>query len=185
MSNSPLVQEARQARVMVEAHIAALQDMLGQIGRLSAECAVQDLVAEALSRCQMLRQLGAGQGQMTAPLDRTVDLQIFERLMVLAGPSTAIELLDQVKADLQVISTNLQAGAGRLDWAMMRAECHTLVAVAGAVGATTLQAHAETLHTAAVATNVAVVIEVMPALSEGLDRLITFVSQERSARAHA
>lgn len=78
------------------------------------------------------------------------DTAHFERLLDLAGPVAAAELLKHLRTDLIGVRLALPNTADRLDWHVIEAKTHVLIAVAGAIGARRLQAVAETLNQMAV-----------------------------------
>jgi hypothetical protein len=68
-----------------------------------------------------------------------------QRLMVMAGPVLARDLVERLLDDLAAVATALRrARAG--DWALLRAQSHILIALAGAAGAPQLQRAAEELN---------------------------------------
>ncbi len=78
-----------------------------------------------------------------------VDSEIFNDLKNVMGPDAVQSLLDNVCADLRRIQTDLIDAEVDNDLSKVRMASHTLVAVAGSVGATNLQACAQTLNSAA------------------------------------
>jgi CheY-like chemotaxis protein len=91
---------------------------------------------------------GGGAGGAGAGPDG-IDRQTFESLLGIAGPEAADELLEKLRADIAGVRQGLERAAETGDLAEIRAQTHVLVAVAGAVGATDLQAAAQTLNAAA------------------------------------
>lgn len=75
-----------------------------------------------------------------------VDRSTFDALLALAGPEIAPELLRQLSEDLADVATGLSASLQSVDWEAMRAQTHVLVALAGSVGARSLQEAASRLN---------------------------------------
>ncbi|MGL4320898.1 MAG: hypothetical protein ACRCS3_08550 [Paracoccaceae bacterium] len=161
---------------------AALQNTISQLARQNRDPALQPLIAEAAARCASLAthfdRLGAAQSKA----EEIVDAQVFERLMALAGPSTAIELLDQLLIDLDTVQRALAGANPATDWDIMRNQCHVLIAVAGAIGAQTVQSGADSLHNAALNHDARSAMAMRNALLAQLQVLMAFVRDERKAR---
>jgi len=108
-----------------------------------------------------------------------MDDQRLPRLLALAGPDIARDLLDRLMSDLSGVERGLvQAGTGP-DWEAIRGHTHVLIALAGAVGGLRLQARAEALNQLAHRAD----RSGLPARLQGvltlLDGMIQFVSQVR------
>ena len=73
----------------------------------------------------------------------------FDRLLALAGPSSAPGLVAQFLADLDEVAARLDAGFGAADATALRKASHVLIALAGTVGAADLTDAARRLHAAA------------------------------------
>jgi HPt (histidine-containing phosphotransfer) domain-containing protein len=163
-------------------NLAALHDTLSRLGLQNRDASLQPLIADSLSRCVMLRKyldrMSAGQ----AGPEPIADAQVFQRLMALAGPSTAIELLDQLQVDLDEARAALVAALPAQNWATLRAKCHVLIAVAGSIGAFSVQTNAEHLHAAATREDADAVTMLVSEIDRRLLSLIGFVQDERLAR---
>jgi CheY-like chemotaxis protein len=77
------------------------------------------------------------------------DLAVFDALCAAIGSDMRAELLEKVVADLQQARDDLARALSPLDLQPIKSASHILISVAGAVGATRLQACARTLNTAA------------------------------------
>jgi CheY-like chemotaxis protein/HPt (histidine-containing phosphotransfer) domain-containing protein len=84
-----------------------------------------------------------------APADLVADLAVFEALHAAIGPEMMDELLEKVVSDLADARRDLEGVLGSLDRRTIRGVSHILISVAGAVGATRLQACARRLNLAA------------------------------------
>ena len=131
----------------------------------------------------LLRQPGADTEPSQAVSERSeIDRDSFDRLMQIAGPEASRELLDRIFTDLRRTERGLIAGLAKSDPDALRAETHVLIALAGAVGATHLQALAQTLNIAAHRKDrTSFEMQGSQALAQ-LDRLIHFVAKERARR---
>lgn len=105
-----------------------------------------------------------------------LDLDRFEHLMSIAGANYAEELLRRLRQDLESVQDLLSGSVTPPDWAVLRAQSHVLVALAGAVGAVQLQHMAETLNALAHGSDVLALNRLMPGLLDHLDALIVFVA---------
>lgn len=121
----------------------------------------------------------------TAGADHTFDRSTFDRLIEVAGPDSALELLDRLAADLGKCERSLGAGLGDQDSLAVRAETHVLIALAGAVGAVRLQTLAEVLNAAAHRHDPSAFDRFGAEAMSQLDRLIRFVTEERARRGEA
>ncbi len=72
-----------------------------------------------------------------------------DRLLEIAGPDGASELLKRLGSDLRRVHQNLLRGVAEMDQPLLRAETHVLISLAGAVGAESLHALANRLNGAA------------------------------------
>ncbi len=113
------------------------------------------------------------------------DRATFDRLIEIAGPEAARELLDRLGDDLGSCARGLAAGLAGADPARVRAETHVLIALAGAVGAVRLQALAQALNTAAHRRDSAAFDRYGEDALAQLDRLVQFVTRERKRRGEA
>jgi HPt (histidine-containing phosphotransfer) domain-containing protein len=163
--------------------LTALQNTLTRIGNANADPTLRPLIAEGFSRCAQLEQYFDHYFACTSGSHGIVDLQVFERLMLLAGPETARELLDQLRADLGSAQTALVAATQPGDWTAVRAQCHVLIAIAGSIGATSLQHEAERLQAAIHQADPVEIARLTTSLQVRLAVLISFVQAERLTRA--
>ena len=85
-----------------------------------------------------------------------------QRLMVLAGPALARDLIDQLSTDLAGVAAALLAAGARGDRAGLQAQSHILIALAGAAGARRLQAVAEHLHQIPAGADLATLHQILP-----------------------
>lgn len=94
-------------------------------------------------------QLSAIENQQ-ANLDvGAIDMDVYNSLVEVIGADTMSELLEKVAIDLRAIQENLVGAEARVDMNESRAASHTLISVAGAIGAINLQKSAEALNAAA------------------------------------
>lgn len=107
------------------------------------------------------------------------------RLLDLAGPEVAGELLDRLAEDLGTVGAVLSAAAPARDIAALRAQTHVLISLAGAVGAERLQHLAEDLNAAAHAADADAIDRLWGAAAPLLSRLRTHVDGVRAAQGTA
>lgn len=123
----------------------------------------------------MLRRRGATSGAAGhAPDDASrpmIDESIYDGLARAIGPDAMSELLGKVDADLRSAQVRLSSGLGTGDMAEVRSASHILVSVAGAIGATLVQAGAQALNRAAHQDDPERVRELAAPLSEDIERL--------------
>lgn len=136
-------------------------------------------ISNALGRAAGVQGLSTREGP--DEFDRTA----FDRLIDIAGPEAARELLDRLLTDLKKTESGLAAGVADGDLAVVRSETHVLIAVAGAVGATRLQSLAQALNTAAHRRDPSALGQLGGDALQQLDGLIHFVAQEMSRRGDA
>jgi HPt (histidine-containing phosphotransfer) domain-containing protein len=163
-------------------NLTALHDTLTRIGQANTDPGLRPLIAESLARCTQLEQYFDRHLARTTSNQGIIDMQVFERLMLLAGPETARDLLDQLLADLGTAQTALITAAPQQDWRVLRAQCHVLIAVAGSIGASSLQHEAERLQAAAYGSDSSGCTHMLPSLLARLTALISFVEGERLSR---
>ena len=78
--------------------------------------------------------------------DGVWDKGALRRLMGLAGPEAAAEILHHLRADLATACATLEAARTARDGAALHRTAHVLIALCGTVGASALCALAERLH---------------------------------------
>lgn len=176
------VTELPQAASTLQQNLAGLHDTLSRIRQQNRDATLQPLIAEGLSRCAVLRQHLDRLNVQQAEPEQIVDVQTFQRLMALAGPSTALELLDQLVLDLEAALRAIVVATQVQDWAGVRNECHVLIAVGGSIGAHHVHMNAEQLHRAATAGDAPSITALAPSLIRRLQTLLAFVQHEQQRR---
>jgi two-component system, OmpR family, aerobic respiration control sensor histidine kinase ArcB len=135
----------------------------------------------ALERaCDVLHSQLRG-ADTSAPItpDALLDRAVFDRLMDLAGPDAAHDLLDHLVEDLTGVRDGLEAAHHGPDWEGLRIQSHILIGLAGAVGAQTLQARAQDVNEVANQRASASLDPLLASLMPGLVGLIRFVQRQR------
>lgn len=159
--------------------LASLCNRLQELGRLAPDRAGREQLAAALAEAQELRRvLGLPQGGWS------VDHRAFDGLLDLAGALSG-ELLAQLHRDLQEARDRLGRAIPGGDWGDVRAVTHTLVALAGSMGADRLQRLSGALNTAAHRQDRGALAELGAEVLAGLDHLIAFVTGRIAAVTHA
>lgn len=108
------------------------------------------------------------------------DPAIFTRLLTLAGPDFAAELVARYHADLAQVQAQLRAALppqNAPDWPTLAHASHVLIALAGTAGATALETTARHLNHAATAQNPTATRAHHAKTLHGLAHLITFITQ--------
>lgn len=106
----------------------------------------------------------------------SMDTGRFQALLEIAGSEGRAELLGRLLVDLQTVERGLVQGLTEPDRAIIRAQTHVLIAVAGAVGANRLMQVARALNGVAHRHDMATVGTLGPEALALLDDLIHFVS---------
>ena len=131
-------------------------------------------LAEAIT--QALERQG-GEGRRPCP--PIVDEAVFEGLLGIAGPDAAQELLTRLIADLSRVERGLVAGLSAPNLAVVRADSHVLLSVAGAVGAVRLQELAEELCAAARREDTVAMQLIGRSVLTQIDRLIAYAGRRQ------
>ncbi len=84
--------------------------------------------------------------QMIRARQHTFDEAALLRLLGLAGPTDAPELMRRLRADLRVLLAGLTAGFAAEDRSELRRHSHDLLAIAGTIGARHLHHLAQVLN---------------------------------------
>lgn len=105
-----------------------------------------------------------------------------DRLLEIAGPSGANELLNRLGSDLRRVEKNLARGFAEMDQPLLRAETHVLISLAGAVGAEALHALANRLNGAAHRFDQDEIDALAGQTERGTKALIALVDQELAER---
>ncbi|MDP3958722.1 MAG: hypothetical protein Q8Q26_01315 [Pseudorhodobacter sp.] len=78
-----------------------------------------------------------------------LDLTGFQRLLAGIGPKAARDLVRRLTGDLAGVERGLHDGFATTDWQALDAHSHALIALAGLVGARTMQTAAAALNAVA------------------------------------
>ena len=113
----------------------------------------------------------------TAPTDLSAETGEFTRLLEIAGPEMARELLARYHEDLTSVQNKLVAALPELDWQSLRAASHVLIALAGTAGMVALEHNARAFNLAANDNNRSEVLSQKDAMLDGLTDLLTYVQQ--------
>ena len=162
--------------------VLALGPLAGADATLDCGASADELAATLAA---VLERRGAELVQMET-LDQAVDPVRFDRLMDMAGPDAAQELLDRLEEDLAGVALGLSHALGgeTIVPAELRAQTHVLIALAGAVGAEPLQRLAEALNAAAHRGSVAEMARLGAATEARLAKLARFVAARQPGRIH-
>lgn len=161
----------------------ARNDLLRAVNRLeslladareSSEVALLRSVAHQLAADRQAP--GPAPKPVPNPALKSYDPARFRRLLDLAGPDHAGELLARLAEDLETTRQTAATAAGHLDWPALRGASHVLISLAGSVGALSLQSMSEQLNTAATDHDTPALPMLMPGLLAELDALIAIVN---------
>jgi HPt (histidine-containing phosphotransfer) domain-containing protein len=111
---------------------------------------------------------------------RALDEVALSRLLALAGPTDAPELMRRLMADLRDVAAGLAAGLANRDQPALRKNSHVLLAVAGTIGAQPVYQVAQLLNQCAKTDDFAAAEPHAVGLLQLLDRLIERL-RERAA----
>jgi len=101
----------------------------------------------------------------------------FLHLLADVGPATACELVRCLSADLAAVERGLSNGFATTDWQALDSHSHALIALAGLVGAQTMQSAATDLNAAARQHDKAALAALRPQLLALLGGLIAVVTK--------
>lgn len=103
---------------------------------------------------------------------QALDESALLRLLALAGPADAFELMRRLDADLRHVAVGLTAGLAKGDMAVLREHSHVLMAVAGTIGANHIHHLAQDLNRSAKENGVEVAEPFVTQLLHLLDGLV-------------
>ncbi len=106
-----------------------------------------------------------------------------DRLLEIAGPLEATELLTRLASDLRRVRQNMSRGVAEMDQALLRAETHVLISLAGAVGAEALHSLANRLNGAAHRLDETEIVTLGGEADTRTQALIALVDRELAERA--
>lgn len=109
----------------------------------------------------------------------------FARLLQMAGPQIATEMLAGIQSDLRLIERGLLAASHGPNWQQVARQTHNLIAIAGTAGAEKLQNLATQMNTLAndPAPDRSTFLTLLPQVLDGLDGLIQFIGDYENSRA--
>jgi hypothetical protein len=140
-----------------------------------------DLTALSVAIDRIETRLQRGPDGPVAPLPGD-DPSRMDRLIELAGPRDAAELLRRIRTDLLGAARQIEDGLLRGDHLAIRNATHVLIAVAGSVGALALEGQARALNAAAHAQAPAKALDLLarPTL-DGIARLARCLASRKGA----
>lgn len=106
-----------------------------------------------------------------------IDTQVFDRLLAMAGPNIAADLVVQLHTDLFNARIGLQNAQALLDRAQLGAQSHVVIGLAGTMGAVKLQRLARQITdlsanpSGQIAALSFLVLQIIPELNNTLDWL--------------
>lgn len=106
-----------------------------------------------------------------------IDTQVFDRLLAMAGPNIAADLVVQLHTDLFNARIGLQNAQALLDRAQLGAQSHVVIGLAGTMGAVKLQRLARQITdlsanpSGQIAALSLLVLQIIPELNKTLDWL--------------
>ncbi len=112
---------------------------------------------------------------------REIDTAPLRRLLQLAGKRDAPTLIAALLADLKTTQSGLDVAWNGPDFAALRTHSHVLIALAGTVGDTDLQALAQRLNETAHAQNAADLTDMKPKTNRDLADLIGVLLRVQSS----
>lgn len=111
-----------------------------------------------------------------------LDRARFAKLMAISGKIGAVELLDRLIKDLQLVERGIVAAVQDYDLKQIKAHTHVLISLAGAVGADQLTVRAQYLNELAHAEKRDEMAPAAVDLLSLLEVLITFIASEQARR---
>ena len=141
---------------------------LSQIGHGLTDRRLQDqvaLVAAEADRARRLLEAILADLLPRSPLGLGPPLTLdgsLQRLMELAGPQMAQELVERLGADLDAVAQALRAAGAAGDWTALGAQSHILIALAGAAGAPEVVSLAKALNRIAQKSDLAALRRTLP-----------------------
>ena len=109
----------------------------------------------------------------------------FQRLLEIAGPQGAQELLSRLTDDLENVQEQMRLAVQEKDQAGLRAHTHVLISLAGAVGADQLHSLAQVLNSAAHKMDHSAIARLGDEAFGDISRLLDFIASEREKRTGA
>jgi CheY-like chemotaxis protein len=101
----------------------------------------------------------------------------FTRLLDMAGPELAAELLARYEEDLTIVQTKLTAALAEFDWHNLRSASHVLIALAGTAGMGQLEQSTRRFNLAANDNRRDAIVAQKDAMLDGLTDLLCWVRQ--------
>jgi len=137
---------------------------------------------QAISGVMKKRVPSAGASSASPLREPPVNALHLDRLLALAGVDGAQELLRRLRQDFEAVRQGLIRGLADSDVAVIRAQTHVLISLAGAIGADCLQNRAGEINTAAHAGDMAVARALGPRVLERLGQIVEILETEYQDR---
>lgn len=102
----------------------------------------------------------------------------FDRLLTIAGPDMARELVHQFRLDLASGEAELRRCYDRRDWTTLHQACHALTGLAGTAGAVTLHSLCRDLNTRAHDGDQSEIATIWPEICDHLEQLRRFLDAQ-------
>ena len=161
-------------------HLRQVEATLGPDAAAAAELRLS--FTELCGHVDRAMRLLTGDAIEEPPEGAGLDEERLDRLLEIAGPETAAELLHRLHLDLRLSGDRLARGLDLDDWAEVRAQTHVLVSLAGTVGAVELQRLCEALNAAAHRQAADAADALARELFGRLDALAAYVGRRADAR---
>jgi HPt (histidine-containing phosphotransfer) domain-containing protein len=156
---------------------AAHDDLIRAINRLESLLPASAHSADiALLRSIVLRLSQNPSAQPVAKTLQSYDPTRFQRLLELAGPDNAAELLARLVEDLGTARQTADTAARTRDWDALRGASHVLISLTGSVGALSLQEMSERLNVATHREDASALPSMIPPLLAELDTLLAIIA---------
>ncbi len=159
--------------------VATLAEAMERLAELEQLIGPGPTAALRQTLSRLHAQIRVDEPASEARSSEAVDEVRFRRLLEIAGPDTADELVHRLHLDLKSTRERLDEAMAAADWMEIRAQTHVLVSLAGTVGAADLQRLSEELNAAAHLRDRTQAVGLKTELLMRLDGLLAFVARQR------
>ena len=154
----------------------------GADGILAKPIMSLEALGQAIAGVMRKRLRPSGTPRLDPLAEPPFDALHLDRLLALAGADSAQELLTHLRQDFEAVRQGLIRGLEDSDAALIRAQTHVLISLAGAIGADCLQGRAGEINTAAHAGDMAVARSIGPRVLERLRQIVEILDAEYATR---
>ena len=123
-------------------------------------------------------QQEVGEGACDAGAEPAINAATLNNLKGMIGDAAMSEILQSARADIETVGTSLREAGQRMDLCGLRAASHTLISVAGTIGADRLYGLAKSINAAVHADDAALISEMLQRIAAEQQAVLSHLDRQ-------